>query len=435
VLSFYDYLKGEILSEYEEMWEKLGLNLSRHDELLASIGEAHEKTIASQSNRPEAMAYFDEAVAVAHCRRAKELLDSKDKGQKIMGTFCIYVPDEIAIAAGVTPVALCGGTPFSIQYAETLFPRDICPLIKSTFGLTLGKMCPYLSITDIAVGETTCDGKKKAWEILGTMWPTHVMEVPQKKEQIDRQLWLAEVALFKNKMEQLSGKKITFDSLLKGVKIINRRREVLAKLHGFRKELTLPISGKDVLLVTQVALFDDPERFVSKVEALNEELEKRVKSKIGVFEGKTKRIMVAGCPAVVANWKIHHLIETSGAAVVCDETCTGFRYYANLVDDKAMDVNELIRNVADRYLNIDCSCFTPNKERVKNVMDLVKEYHVDGVIQYVLQYCHGYNIEAVKLEQALKEARIPVLKLETDYSEEDIGPLKTRIEAFMERLG
>jgi len=422
------------LSEYEEMWEKLGLNLSRHDELLASIGEAHENIIASQPNRPESMAYFDEAVAVAHCRRAKELLDSKAKGQKIIGTFCIYVPDEIAIAAGVTPVALCGGTQLPIPYAETLFPRDICPLIKSTFGLKLGNMCPYLSIADLAVGETTCDGKKKAWEILDTIVPTHVMEVPQKKEHIDQKLWLSEVALFKDKMEKLSGRKITFNNLLKSVKTINQRREVLAELHGFRKESTLPISGKDVLLVTQVALFDDPERFISKVKALNKELESRVKSKTRVFDGKPKRILIAGCPAVVANWKVHHLIETSGGAVVCDETCTGFRYYANQVDEKATDLKGLIRNIADRYMQISCSCFTPNKERVNNVMDLVKEYHVDGVVQYVLQYCHGYNIEAAKLGQALKAAGIPVLKLETDYSEEDIGPLKTRIEAFMEKL-
>lgn len=137
---------------------------------------------------------------------------------------------------------------------------------------------------------------------------------------------------------------------------------------------------------------------------------------------------------VVSNWKIHHLVETSGAAVVCDETCTGFRYYANSVEENAADLDELLENVADRYLKVNCSCFTPNQERVDDVIDLAKKYSVDGVIQYVLQYCHGYNIEAVKMEHALKKAGIPILKLETDYSEEDIGPLRTRIEAFLERL-
>ena len=422
------------MSDYEDMWKKLGLDLSRHDELLKALGGAHKNMIASQPNRPKTMAYFDDTVAVAHCARITELIDGKSKGWKVIGTFCIYVPEEIALAAGVTPVALCGGTQFSIPDAEAMFPRDICPLIKSTLGLGLGKMCPYLPVVDMAVGETTCDGKKKTWEILGTMVPMYVMEVPQKKEQIDRELWLREVKLFKDEMEKLSGEKVTLDTLKRGVNIINRKRNALTRLHSFRKETILPVSGKDVLEVTQVALVDDSARFTSSVETLNKELEERVENRIGVFPEKAKRIMVAGCPMVVPNWKIHHLVETSGGSVVCDETCTGFRYYANLVEENALDLNQLLENIADRYLQISCSCFTPNKERIDEVIRLTKEYNVDGVIQYILQYCHGYNIEAVKLEHALKEAGIPVLKLETDYSEEDIGPLKTRIEAFLERL-
>lgn len=422
------------MSNYEDMWKELGLDMPRHDELLKSIGGAYKNIIASQPNRPKAMVYFDSAVAVTHCARIKELIDKKSKGEKVIGTFCIYVPEEIALAAGITPVALCGGTQFSIPDAETVLPRDICPLIKSTLGLGLGKMCPYLPVINMAVGETTCDGKKKTWEILASMVPMYVMEVPQKKEQIDRELWLNEVRLFKDKMEELSGRKVALDTLKQGVKTINRKREALAKLHSFRKESVLPISGKDVLLVTQVASTDDSERFASNVETLNKELKERVKKKVGVFPEEAKRIMVAGCPMVVPNWKIHHLVETSGGAVVCDETCTGFKYYANLVDENSTGLNELLENIADRYLKISCSCFTPNQERIDEVIDLAKEYNADGVIQYILQYCHGYNIEAVKLEHALKEAGIPVLKLETDYSEEDIGPLKTRIEAFLERL-
>lgn len=420
--------------DYEEMWKELGIDIAKHDELLEALGNSYENNIASQQNRPKAMRYFDEAVGTAHCKRVKELLDSKAEGKKVIGTFCIYVPEEIALAANVLPVALCGGTQFSIPYAEVVFPRDICPLIKSTLGLGLGKMCPYLPTVNLLVGETTCDGKKKAWEILGTMAPMYVMEVPQKKGRIDRELWLEEVRLFKTKMEELSGEKVTLESLKHGIKIVNKKRKALQKLHNFRRETVLPISGMDILLVTQVALFDDPERFTKKVEVLNRELEERVKKKVGVFPEKVKRVMVAGCPSVVGNWKIHHLVETSGGAVVCDETCTGFRYYANNVKEDADDLDELIKNVADRYLDINCSCFTPNQERIDKVKDLAKEYRVDGVIQYVLQYCHGYNIEAIKIEHAMKEEGIPVLKLETDYSEEDLGQLRTRIEAFIEKL-
>jgi len=84
-------------------------------------------------------------------------------------------------------------------------------------------------------------------------------------------------------------------------------------------------------------------------------------------------------------------------------------------------------------MKIDCACFSPNEERIENILRLAKEYRVHGVVQYVLQYCHGYNVEALNVARALKEEGIPGLKIETDYSEEDTGQLRTRIEAFLER--
>jgi len=391
---------------------------------------SHDKV---EALRPKSIVYFDN-ITSDHTDHAKELSDKKSMGNKVLGTFCIYVPEEIALAAGAMTIALCGGTQISIPHAESIFPRDICPLIKSTLGLLFGEMCPYFPIVDMAVGETTCDGKKKAWEALTSLKPVYVMEVPHKKERIDKQLWLEEVKLFKEKMEELSGKTITFENLMKSVKVINRKRQVLAEMHGFRKNFVIPISGKDALLVTQAALFDDPERFILKAGILNKELKNRLDKKIKIFPDSAKRIMIAGCPTVVPNMKIHRLVETLGSAVVCDETCTGYRYYANLVDENASNLDELLKNIAERYMQINCSCFTPNQERIQQVIDLVREYQVDGVIQYILQYCHGYNMEAVKLEQELKRLKIPTLKLEADYSEEDIGQLKVRVEALLEIL-
>ena len=393
-----------------------------------------EECIASQPNRPRLMRYFDSPILEGHEVHVKELLDKKSKGNKILGTFCIYVPEEIVLAADASSIALCGGTQVSIPYAESILPRDICPLIKSTFGLMLGNMCLYFPVVDMTVGETTCDGKKKAWEILNCYKPTYVMEVPQKKQETDKRLWLEEVRLFQEKIEELSGKKVTFENLMRSVKIMNRKRQALSEMHSFRKNFEIPISGTDALLVTQVSLFDEPERFIQRVEALNRELKSRVDKRIKVFPDSAKRIMIAGCPSVAPNWKIHHLVETLGASVVCDETCTGYRYYANLVDENASNLEELLQKIAERYMQINCSCFTPNQERTQQVINLVKEYNVDGVIQYVLQYCHGYNMEAVKLEQELRSLKIPVLKLETDYSDEDIQPLKIRVEAFLEML-
>lgn len=423
------------MNEYEKMWENLGLDVTLHNDLLKVISQNYQKMVGSQKNRPEGMKYFDEAIHESHGRRVKELITAKNEGKKIIGTFCIYVPEEIALAVDVVPIALCGGTQFSIPYAEKLFPRDICPLIKSTLGLAFSKTCPYAPIKNMAVGETTCDGKKKTWEILAEKVNFHVMEVPQKKEPIDIELWRQAVEEFRKKMEELSGKKLVSEKLTQTIKIMNDKRRALMKLAELRKTDPPPISGLDALVIMQVALIDEPVRFTAHLNALNSELEERVKKGISPFPKGTKRIMVSGCPAVIGNWKIHYLIETAGACIVADETCTGSRYFENLVDETPKDLSSQINAIADRYLKINCACFTPNKERIEGVITKAKEYKVDGVIQYILQYCHGYNIEAIRVDNALKSINIPTLKIETDYSEEDVGPLRTRIEAFLERLG
>jgi len=285
------------------------------------------------------------------------------------------------------------------------------------------------------VGETTCDGKKKVYEIFNSYIPTYIMEVPQKKDPKQRELWLKEVELFKEKMEKEAGVKITPEVLGEKIKLINARRKALERLYEFRKNSPPPISGKDALLVSQIAFYDDPERFISKVNELCDELEERVKNGKGVVEPTAPRILVSGCPMVVPNWKLHHIVETSGAIVVCEETCTGTRYFDTpCVDDTPTDIDGQLQAIADRYLNIKCSCFTPNDDRIDQIIKFARDYKADGVIYYTLQFCLTYNVEYEKVKRALNKEGIPLLKIETDYSREDTGQLKTRVEGFLERL-
>jgi benzoyl-CoA reductase/2-hydroxyglutaryl-CoA dehydratase subunit BcrC/BadD/HgdB len=104
------------------------------------------------------------------------------------------------------------------------------------------------------------------------------------------------------------------------------------------------------------------------------------------------------------------------------------------VEDGGGSVEDLLDAIADRYFRISCSCFTPNDERITRVVELAKEYRADAVVQYVLQYCHTYHIEAIRVTQALKSAGIPSIVIETDYGDEDEGQLRTRIEALLESV-
>jgi benzoyl-CoA reductase/2-hydroxyglutaryl-CoA dehydratase subunit BcrC/BadD/HgdB len=415
---------------YEKMWHDLGLDVPLHKELIASIDRAFQRTVSPQQERPSAMEYFDHVLHESHAGRVAELIEARKNGKKFIGTFCIYVPDEIAMAGNAVPVALCGGTQFSIPYGEKMFPRDICPLIKSTFGMALSKTCPYGPIKDLGVGETTCDAKKKAWDAVNF----YVMEVPQKKAKIDVELWRQAVREFKDKVEELTGSTVESSRLAETIKIMNDKRRALQRLNDFRKQNPSPISGLDALVVTQAGLNDDPVRFTRHLNILNDELQVLADKGISPFSSKTKRIMIAGCPSVMGNWKLHALIEQAGGAVVVDETCTGLRYFRDIVDEKPADLSGQLNAIADRYIKIDCACFSPNNERIQAISEITKDYSVDGVIQYILQYCHGYNVEAIRVAEILKKENIPNVKIETDYSEEDMGQLRTRIDAFLEQL-
>ena len=187
--------------------------------------------------------------------------------------------------------------------------------------------------------------------------------------------------------------------------------------------------------MSQIAFFDDPERCTTMCNNLATELEDRNKEGISVFKAGTKRILVSGTPMAIPNWKLHHIIETSGAAVVCEETCTGTRYFEGQIDDSGNTLDELYRAIAERYMGINCACFTPNTGRIDDIVRLAKEYNVDGVIDVNLKFCCLYDTEGYTVEKALKEAGIPVLGIETDYTDEDAEQLRTRIEAFVEMLG
>jgi benzoyl-CoA reductase/2-hydroxyglutaryl-CoA dehydratase subunit BcrC/BadD/HgdB len=260
------------------------------------------------------------------------------------------------------------------------------------------------------------------------------LEVPQKKGERDRALWHDEVLQFKVRLEALTGRALHQDRLAEAVRLMNRKRRALARMNAFRKADATPISGLDALVVMQGALVDDTLRFTERLEALNDELEDRARRGIGVAGAGARRIMISGCPSVAGNWKLHALVEAAGAVVVCDETCTGTRYYENPVEETGGGLDAQLAAVADRYLRIECSCFSPNDERLASVARLAREFRADGVIQYVLQYCHTYNIEAVAVAAALKEIGVPSLKIVTDYAEEDKGQLRLRVDAFLEGL-
>ncbi len=423
------------MADYRKMWESLGMDLETHDQLCDVLPQAFGDVFLSQENRPEAMDYYNFVIAEIHGVRPQELIKAQEEGKKVFGTFCVYVPDELIFAANAIATGLCGGSQFWVPGGEKVLPTNTCPLIKASVGARLDRTCPFFRIADMYIGETTCDGKKKAWEILGEDVPVHVMDLPQMKREKDIKAWAEEIKELKKVIEEFTGNKVTAESLSESIKLINNKRKALSRLYECRKADKVPISGRDALVISQIAFYDDPARFTQMTNKLCDELEQRIKDGVSVVKEGTKRILLTGTPLAVPNWKLHNIIETSGAVVVCEEMCTGTRYFENLVDETKTTIDEQIDALANRYMGINCACFTPNTGRIDDIIRLAKEYKVDGVIDVNLKFCSLYDVEGYTVERALKEACIPVMGIETDYTDNDAEQLRTRIGAFIEMIG
>lgn len=356
----------------------------------------------------------------------------KEQGRSVAGTFCTYVPLELFMAADIIPVGLCSTSDETIAEAEKTLPRNLCPLIKASYGFAVTDKCPYMYFSDLVVGETTCDGKIKMYEHLGKIKDVYVMELPRSQNKASAKArWLEEIKLLKTKIEEKFHVEISEERLRDAIKRRNRERALLKAVYELSMLKPPPITGLQQLQI----LFGAQFRFnhEEKVRELEDTI-RRIKEEYA--GGKrpvpetAKRIIVTGCPMGGATEKVARLIEESGGVVVAYENCTGAKQY----DRQAAETGDPLAALADYYLAIGCSVMSPNPNRLELLGRLCAGFGADGAIEMTLQSCHTYAVETQTVRDFLKARDIPFFSVETDYSAGDTAQLKTRIAAFIEML-
>ena len=353
----------------------------------------------------------------------------KENGGKVAGIFCTFTPTEILDAAGFISVSLCGMSNETVPAAETQLPKNLCPLIKSSYGFALTDKCPYTYFSDLIVGETTCDGKKKMYEMLGKLKPTYILLLPQGHDSDPVTVWTAELRRFIAFLEEKFNLTITDEALRQAARQRNAQRQAHMKLMELQKQAPPPLGGMQMYATMEGTgfMFTHEDR-VNKLNQLRESVEANADR--SAFAG-AKRILVTGCPIGGVLQKTVKAIEENGGVVVCFENCSGIKAAFQMVDTEAEDI---VKAIAQRYLQIGCSVMTPNTERMKLLPKLVEEYKVDGIVEVDLQACTPYCVESFQIKQLCEQINIPYLAVETDYSTGDSGQLATRLEAFLEML-
>ena len=355
----------------------------------------------------------------------------KDKGVPVVGAYCTYFPQEIAMAMGAATVGLCSTSDETIAEAEKDLPKNLCPLIKSSYGFAKTDKCPFFYFSDVVVGETTCDGKKKMYEYMSEFKDVFLMELPNTQSDEALKLWKSEIIRFKEYLEKKFDVTITEEDIRGAIRTNNQVRSSLKKLYEVMKHDPAPINGQDLFKVLYGSTFRfDRKAIPAEVEALVEKIEKEYAE--GKMLDKRPRILVSGCPVGGATEKVIRAIEDNGGVVITYENCNGAKSIDKLVDEENPDIYDAL---ARRYLDIGCSVMTPNPNRLELLGRLIDEYQIDGVVEMTLQACHTYNVESLSIRRFVNEKKgIPYINVETDYSQADIGQLNTRIAAFIEML-
>ncbi|HZH92810.1 MAG TPA: double-cubane-cluster-containing anaerobic reductase [Tissierellaceae bacterium] len=362
-----------------------------------------------------------------------KIKEAHEEGKKIVGMYCVFSPSEIALAADAISVTLCGTSQDPIEEAEKTLPRNLCPLIKSSYGFAVTDKCPYFYFSDVLLAETTCDGKKKMYELMGEIKPMHIMNLPQTANDEDSlEFWEKEMVKFKNFLENQFSLEITDEKLSDAIKLMNRERKALRELHSLNSHKPAPLSGMDMMLAQWLKGFNvDKEAGISIIEKLIQETKDNVSKGLFAFDESAPRILLTGTPIGVGSEKVLRALEEAGASVVALENCTGYKGLDVLVDESKDPITAL----AEKYLSTPCSCMTDNNGRLDLIGRLCEEYKVDGVVDLTWQACHTYNIESYTVKKYVQEQlKLPFMQVETDYSDSDTGQVKVRAEAFVETL-
>lgn len=362
--------------------------------------------------------------------------EAAERGDIIIGSFCQYAPMEVIVAGGMYNVLLCGfNYEPAVPLAETELPANLCPLIKSSYGNILGKTCPFAFFSDLIVGETTCDGKKKMYEMLAELKEMHVIHlpnIPDKKRSLEA--WREEIVRFKEALEERFHVEITDEKLREAIRVQNIERRQMTELYELGKLNPPAATGLQMrsVLVSEYFMMDKQEK-IRKTERMLELMRENWAAGKGPYslDERPLRILVSGAGLDGVVEKTLAVIEELGAAIVCYEGCCGIMNMRRPVDETADDP---MFAIADKYLEVPCAVMSPNHSRFEQLKDTLEEWNVDGVISITVHACNPFDIESKAIEEICAEEDVPFLHIRTDYSPGDEGQIRTRLEAFLEML-
>ncbi len=342
------------------------------------------------------------------------LAGEKEGTRQEVGWLCAYTPVELIEAAGLRPVRIFGDGADSDEANSLLHPAT-CPYLRACLAAGQRGSEPRA-----LVFANSCDGMRRlhdAWKhFLGPDF-CFLLDLPRRVDRAGVGIFHQDLLRLRDALESFAGRAITPDSL----------RQAVGDWERARRELRASADG-----------LDGVER-VRRSIALQE---KGLSWSLPVHSGEGAG--ESGVPVVVTGNILRAdgllaLMQEAGCRLVGADICSGDRFFQDLGIREAalegLDVDAIIARLAEAYLaRIPCARMSDGSRRHVHVLETVRTNGARGVIYVSIKFCDSFIYDFPRLRAALDAASIPVLMLESDYSDQHEGQLLTRIEAFLEIL-
>jgi len=351
----------------------------------------------------------------------------KERTKKpVIGYLCCFAPPEIISAAGAIPYRITGRPGRDTSAADAYVEPYGCTYVRSILARAAEGELDFL---DGLVISHSCDMVQRLYGIWTYYHPldfSYLFNVPHQLTPWARDFFKRELGFFRENVEHFTGQKVSTGQLQETINLYNKNRSLIRKIYKLRKYDRPPVEGSEVFEILMAGGVLPPEEYTGFLESAVHDFKRREAAK-----EKVPRIMIWG--SIMDSPVLYKIIEEAGGKVVCDDTCIGFRTWEKDVPSTEDPYDGLTEHY---FINFQCPRTNrgPGVGRFNYLLERAREYKVDGVVGYIISFCDPHKFDYPDLRDYLKEAGLPMVLIDDNYSFEPAEAIKTRLEAFIEML-
>lgn len=349
----------------------------------------------------------------------------RDAGGKVVGHFQVYFPEEIAHAAGLLPVKICGAQVQGME-AESHFGSYLCSIIKTSLELALTNKVEL----DMFVTHPICDAARNLAAIWGRnfSYKCQILYLPQNpNSKYSTQYLKNEYERLKNDLQEIADRTISEADLWHSLTVYNQSRRLMRQIYDIKRETPWLIAAEDAFCLIALAGFIPREEYNEFIQTILPQIEQRP-----IKKQDKMRVVFEGGFCEQPPLDLLQTIDRS-CYLVDDDLMIGLRY---ILDDVPLDGDPLY-NLAEAY--VEKSSYSPvqhdlRKPKEKMLLQRIRNARAEAAIVTAAKMCEPGLEEQVTYSKMLDQEGIPYFISEFEENQTTFDHLGIQLETFVENI-